>query len=78
MIKTFTQDDLIRYIYQQTTPEETIQMKTALTFDESLSECYHELSKTAELLRRVSFKPSENCIDKILSYSKSYDLHALR
>ena len=78
MTKTFTQDDLIRYIYQETTTEESIQMKTALTFDESLSECYHELSKTAELLRRVSFKPSESCIDKILSYSKSYGLHALR
>ena len=78
MIKTFTQDDLIRYIYQETTTEETIQMKIALTFDESLSECYHELSKTAKLLRRVPLKPSESCIDKILSYSKSYDLHALR
>ena len=78
MIKTFTQDDLIRYIYRETTTEETIQIKTALNFDESLSECYHELSKTVELLKRVSFKPSESCLDKILSYSKSYDLHALR
>ena len=78
MTKTFTQDDLIRYIYQQTTTEETTQMEAALTFDEHLSACCHELSKIAELLRRVSFKPSENCIDKILSYSKSYDLHALR
>lgn len=78
MTKTFTQDDLIRYIYRETTTEETIQIKTALNFDESFSECYHELSKTVELFRWVSFKPSESCIDKILSYSKSYDLHALR
>lgn len=78
MTKTFTQDDLIRYIYRETTTEETTKMKTALAFDEQLSECYHELSKSAELLRRVSFKPSESCLDKILSYSKSYDLHALR
>ena len=78
MTKTFTQDDLIKYIYRETTTEESIQIRTALNFDESLLECCHELSKTAELLKRVSFKPSESCIDKILSYSKSYDLHALR
>lgn len=78
MTKTFTQDDLISYIYRETTTEESIQIRTALTFDESLSECCHELSKTVELLRRVPLKPSESCLDKILSYSKSYDLHALR
>ena len=78
MIKTFTQDDLVKYIYRETTSEQTIQMEIALTFDESLSECYHELSKTVDLLRQVPFKPSESCIDKILSYSRSYDLHALR
>ena len=78
MTKTFTQDDLIRYIYQETTTEESTEIRTALTFDESLSECYHELCKTVELLKRVSFKPSESCLDKILSYSKSYDLHSLR
>ena len=78
MTKTFTQDDLIRYIYRETTTEETIQIRTALTFDESLSKCYHELSKATKLLKRVSFKPSESCLDKILSYSKSYDLRSLR
>ena len=78
MTKTFTQDDLIKYIYRETTAEETTRMETALTFDESLSACFHELSKTVKLLKQVSFKPSESCLDKILSYSKSYDLHALR
>lgn len=78
MIKTFTQDDLVRYIYQETTAEETIEIETALIFDEGLSERYDELSKTVDLLRQVQVKPSESCVDKILSYSKSYDLHALR
>lgn len=78
MIKTFTQDDLIRYIYQETTAEESIEIETALIFDEALSDSYNELSKTVDLLKQVQVKPSEGTVDRILSYSKSYDLHALR
>ena len=44
MIKTFTQDDLVRYIYQETTTEESIEIETALIFDETLSDSYNELS----------------------------------
>lgn len=78
MIKTFTQDDLVRYIYQETTPEESIEIETALIFDEQLSETYNRLSTTVESLKAVNLKPSDNTVDKILSYSRSYDLHALR
>ncbi|GAB5522658.1 MAG: hypothetical protein Roseis2KO_05300 [Roseivirga sp.] len=78
MIKTFTQDDLVRYIYQETTPEESIEIETALIFDEQLAEAYNDLNGTVESLKAVKLKPSENTVDKILSYSKSYDLHALR
>lgn len=78
MIKTFTQDDLVRYIYQETTPEESIEIETALIFDEQLAETYNNLSGTVESLKAVNLKPSEHTVDKILSYSKSYDLHAFR
>ena len=78
MIKTFTQDDLVRYIYQETTTEESIEIETALIFDETLSDAFNELSKSVDLLKQVQVKPSESTIDKILSYSKSFDLHALR
>ena len=78
MIKTFTQDDLVRYIYQETTAEESIEIETALIFDETLSDSYNELSKTVGLLKQAQVKPSDSSIDRILSYSKSYDLHALR
>ena len=78
MIKTFTQDDLVRYIYQETTAEESIEIETALIFDEELSDQLNELKKTVDLLEQVQVKPSESSIDRILSYSKSYDLHAQR
>ena len=78
MIKTFTQDDLVRYIYQETTAEESVEIEMALIFDEALAEKYNGLMKTVNLLTEVKVKPSDQSIDKILSYSRSYDLHALR
>lgn len=78
MIKTFTQDDLVRYIYQETTVEESIEIETALIFDEGLSDTYNELLRTFDMLEQVKVTPSKQTLDKILSYSKSYDLHALR
>ena len=77
MIKTFTQDDLVRYIYQETTAEESIEIETALVFDEVLSERYNDLRRTVEGLDEVICAPSNVAIDKILSYSRSYDLHSI-
>lgn len=78
MIKTFTQDDLVRYIYQETTAEESIEIETALIFDDALAERHKELSNAVDMLNGWKMKPSDESVDKILSYSKSYDLHALR
>ena len=78
MIKTFTQNDLIRYIYQETTVEESNEIGNALLFDERLSEDHHDLKQTVMLLDQVEKKPSKNSIDRILSYSKSFDLHFVK
>jgi hypothetical protein len=60
------------------TPEESIEIETALIFDEALSENYNKLMKTVDSLKSVTFSPTDKSVDKILSYSRSYDLHALR
>ena len=75
MIKTFTQNDLIRYIYQETTLEESDEIRSALLFDEHLNEDYNHLKQTIVSLDKVEKQPSKNSIDRILSYSKSFDLH---
>ena len=77
MIKTFTQNDLIRYIYQETTQEENTEIETALIFDEMLSDELRELQETVSSLKTVERAPSKRSIDKILSYSKSYEMHAV-
>lgn len=71
MIKTFTQDDLVRYIYQETTKEENIEIEQAMLFDESLADEYAQLSNVVSSLNGIQKEPYQKTIDSILNYSKS-------
>ncbi|OEK06968.1 hypothetical protein [Roseivirga misakiensis] len=77
MIKTFTQDDLVRYIYNETSAEEGSEIEIAMLFDEKLAETYAELSTVVGDLNGALKSPTRNTIDSIISYSKSYHLHSV-
>ncbi|MHA7099250.1 hypothetical protein [Roseivirga pacifica] len=76
MIKTFTQDDLVRYIYKETTTEENSEIEQAMLFDDALAKDYAELSSVVLALDGAQVAPAQNSVDAILSYSKSYHLHS--
>ena len=78
MIRTSTQNDLIRYIYQETETEENIEIQTAAILDDALAAELNALAQTVKSITAAERVPSESAIDKILSYSKSYDLHSLK
>jgi len=78
MIKTSTQNDLIRYIYQETQKEENIEIQTATILDDELAAELDALKQTVKSITEADRVPSDWTIDKILSYSKSYDLHSLK
>ena len=71
MIKTFTQDDLIRFLYQETTEEENLELKRALKHDSELALQFNELKATIKNLDDTLIEPSQKVIDNILNYSKS-------
>jgi anti-sigma factor RsiW len=50
MTKTFTQNDLIRYIYNETSQEESLEIQKALLFDDALHEEHKQLRATVNLL----------------------------
>ena len=77
MIKTFTQDDLVRYIYRETTPEENSEIENAMLFDEALAEEYTEMISVVGELNGALKTPTQKSIDAIISYSKSYHLHSV-
>lgn len=77
MIKTFTQDDVVRYIYGETSEEENAEMLNSFLFDDDLAKTYANLSEVVSGLSHAEKAPSDKTVDNILSYSKSYHLHSV-
>jgi len=50
MTKTFTRDDLIRYIYDEMLPEEAVELQQAMLCNGALQEEYKALRTTVSLL----------------------------
>jgi hypothetical protein len=50
MTRTFTQNDLIRYIYDETSNEESSEIQQALLFNGSLQEEYKSLTRVVSML----------------------------
>ena len=71
MIKTFTQTDLIRYLYRETTEEERTEIDKALICDSELRSLYHEMVATIKDMDEAKLEPSATTVLSILSYSKS-------
>lgn len=78
MTKTFTQNDLIRYIYQESNEQEKKDIEEALLFDNDLFDAYREIAEVNEELNRIDLCPSDQVISKILNHSKSINLHSVK
>lgn len=71
MIKTFTQTDLIRYLYRETTEEEKREIDRALVRDGKLKALYNELRAAIKDLDEATLQPSEATVFNILNYSRT-------
>ena len=76
MTKTFTRNDLIRYIYQETTEREKQKIEQELLLDNKLFEEYKNLAEVSMELDRIELSPSQKTINKILNFSKTINLHS--
>lgn len=76
MIKTFTQDDVVRYIYEETSEEESAEIISSMLFDDELADTYSSFRDIISSLDLAITSPSNRTIDAITSYSKSYHLHS--
>jgi hypothetical protein len=73
-IFTLNQNDVVRYLYNETTPQENERIVEALLFDSELLEFYLESVETKQGLDKVMLTPPKRVIDNILAYSKKYSL----
>jgi hypothetical protein len=71
MIKTFTQTDLIRYLYHETTEEEKREIDRALVRDGKLKALYNEVRAALKELDEAALQPSAETVFNILNYSRT-------
>lgn len=74
MIKQFTPNDLIRYIYQEMNEVEQDLLVQALHSDESLMQEYVEMLSTLDQLEQIQLSPSEKVVKAIKSKAHSTGL----
>ncbi|MFA0961926.1 hypothetical protein AB9P05_08965 [Roseivirga sp. BDSF3-8] len=74
MTKTFTPNDLIRFVYQETSDTENRIIERELLCDSELLDEYIELRLAVQGLDEFSMSPSQSSIDAVLSFSKSLPL----
>jgi len=72
MIKTFTENDLVRFLYDELSVNEKAALEQALVTDEDLRTELEELKAVQKDLGKVSFSPSKSAVNKILEFSRGY------
>jgi cAMP phosphodiesterase len=72
MIQTFTQHDVVRYVYEETTEDENLMIQDGLVHDSEMLEFYLDMLDVKAGLDKSYQQPSERSIDNILAYSRNY------
>ena len=76
MTKTSTQNDLIRFIYDETSKAEAKQLQHELICESELLEEFNQLASTKLILNDLLYEPSKESLNNILDYSKSTKLRS--
>jgi hypothetical protein len=70
MTSLFTPEDLLHYLYNETSPERTAAIEAALHEDWTLREKFEVLKASANKLDRVMESPRAEVILKVLNYAR--------
>jgi len=73
MIKTFTKNDLIRYLYHETTEKEETEINKALICDAELLAIYNDLRLMKKEIDNTMLEPSSSTVLNILSYARNIE-----
>ena len=66
----FTPEDLLQYLYNETSPAQTAAIKAALETDWTLREKFEVITSAQSRLEALKMSPSQKTIDNILSYAE--------
>ena len=71
-----TSEDLIKYLYNETSEQKSATIQTALQTDWSLREMYEKLLNSQSELKKIKFSPRRETVDKILAYASKRHIPA--
>ena len=67
---SFTQEELLQYLYNETSIEKTAAIKAALLNDWNLREKFELLTAAQQKLEVIKLSPRKQTIDNILNYAE--------
>lgn len=76
MTKTFTENDLIRFLYNELNDRESDEIERAILTDQVLQDQINKLRKLQEDMDDIKVAPSKRTIRKILDFSKGYEIQS--
>ena len=71
MHKTFTKEDLLRYIYGEMNREEREEIRSVILEDDTVQTEYLALKEAKECLNKGRLSPSKFAVNNIMSYAKA-------
>lgn len=77
MTKIITHDDVLRYIFKETSNEETIAIKKQLLVKASLMDFYNQTKESIRGIHELVLEPSINSHKKIIDYSSSFKFESI-
>ncbi len=70
MTKVFSKNDLVRYIYQETSPAESKVIEVLIATDPKFNKQYKELKDAYQALTKNTSSPPDRIIGNIIQYSR--------
>jgi hypothetical protein len=67
----FTPEDLLRYLYKESSPDLTLAIEAALKDNWMLREKLQVLGSSVNSLDKVVFAPREEVIERVLNYART-------
>lgn len=72
---SFTTEDLIQYVYNETSQQKTAAIKVAIESDWSIREKYEEIISAHQSLEKINLSPRKKAVDNILAYAEKSVRH---
>lgn len=68
-MNNFTTEDMIRYLYNEMSPEESLRAKECIDQDPELRELCSNLQASMSDLNTIRYSPNANSIERIMNYA---------